>query len=228
MPMKCPSPQSAGKKNGDFAVCGCASSSSTAARADHAELGAALGVREADRSFLGVEPLAPEPQPLEPPEACQQEQADRGKSGRMLARRLGGAHGLPELCDLGAAQAPVARRAGEAAHALPRIGLDLPEADGVLEDGMECRHRAGGDALATGGGAAAAAGARLRGLASGDIGLGALDIAEGQRADLARAEQRLDVRLDPAAVHREGRGLDRPAPPAKDPSRLGLGQIPVA
>ena len=80
----------------------------------------------------------------------------------------------------------------------------------------------------TGRGAAAAARAGLCGLASGDIGLGALDIAEGQRADLARAEQRPDVRLDPAAIHRECRGLDRPAPPTEDPSRLGLGQIPIA
>ena len=64
---------------------------------DHAELGAALGIREADRGFLGVEPRAPEPQPLKPSETRQQQQADRCKSGRMLARRLGGAPAEPRL-----------------------------------------------------------------------------------------------------------------------------------
>lgn len=46
---------------------------------------------------------------------------------------------------------------------------------------MKRRHRAGSDDLAAGRGAAAAAHARLRDLARGDIGLGALDVAEGQR-----------------------------------------------
>ncbi len=98
----------------------------------------------------------------------------------------------------------------------------------MFEDGMECRHCAGGDALTTRRGAAAAARAGLCGLACGDIGLGALDLAEGERADLLRTKQRLDVRLDPAAVHSERRGLDWSPPPAEDPSRLGLSQKPVA
>jgi alkanesulfonate monooxygenase SsuD/methylene tetrahydromethanopterin reductase-like flavin-dependent oxidoreductase (luciferase family) len=104
---------------------------------DHAELGAALGVRKADRRFLRIEPVAPEPEPLDPAEACQREQADRRKSGRMLACHLGGVHGLPELRDFGAAQASIARRAGEAAYAPRRITFDFPEADRMLKDGME-------------------------------------------------------------------------------------------
>jgi hypothetical protein len=61
------------------------------------------------------------------------------------------------------------------------------------------------------------------GLACGDIGLGAIDVAEGERADLMRTKQRPDVRLDPAVSERLG--LDRSA---EDPSRLGLSQKPVA
>lgn len=72
------------------------------------------------------EPFGSEPEALEPPEAREQEQADPRKPGRMFARGLGGAHRLSELPYFGAAQALVARRANEAAHALRGICLDLP------------------------------------------------------------------------------------------------------
>lgn len=55
-----------------------------------------------------------------------------------------------------------------------------------------------------------------------------LDVAEVQGADRTLAEQRLDVGLDPALVHRQRRRLDRPAAAADDPASLRFGQIPVA
>ncbi len=36
------------------------------------------------------------------------------------------------------------------------------------------------------------------------------------------------MRLDPAAVHRQGRGFDRPPPPAENAARLSFAEIPVA
>ena len=61
-----------------------------------------------------------------------------------------------------------------------------------------------------------------------DVGLHPLDVGELERSDLPAAEQRLNVRFDPAPVHGEGRRLDRPIAPAKDAPRFRLPKIPVA
>ena len=56
-PTKCPSPQSAGKKKGDFAS-GLIEEQFDGGAPDHPGLGAALGVGKPDRPFLLVEPRA--------------------------------------------------------------------------------------------------------------------------------------------------------------------------
>ena len=98
----------------------------------------------------------------------------------------------------------------------------------MLEDRVQRRNSPRRDAFAAGGGATTAADARFRRLAGGDVGLRTLDVAELERADLPTSEQRLDVGLDPASIHRQGGRLDGASAPAKDASRLGLGNVPVA
>ena len=72
----------------------------------------------------------------------------------------------------------------------------------MSEDRVQGRHGPRRDALAAGGCAATAADARFRSLAGGDVGLRALDVAELERTDLPATEERLDVGLDPASIHR--------------------------
>src|SRR5690606_5853904 len=133
---------------------------------------------------------------------------------------------LAQPFDLAPAEPALARCAGEPAHTLRGIGFDLPEANRMLTSGMQRRHGPRGHALAAGGGAAAAARARLRGLAGRNVRLRTFDIAKLEGCDLAATEERLDVRLDAAAVHRQRGRLDRPPTAAEDPPGFRLGQIP--
>jgi hypothetical protein len=98
----------------------------------------------------------------------------------------------------------------------------------MFEDRVQCRDGSRGDAFAASGRAAPTADSWLRRLAGRDVGLGALDVAEFEGADLPPAEQRLDVGLNPAAIHRQCGSLDGAPAPAKDAARLGLGNVPVA
>lgn len=61
-----------------------------------------------------------------------------------------------------------------------------------------------------------------------DVRLRAFDVAKLEGCDLAATEERLDVRLDAAAVHRQRGRLDRSPTAAEDPPGFRLGQIPVA
>ena len=49
-----------------------------------------------------------------------------------------------------------------------------------------------------------------------------------ERPERSIAEQWLDVRFDPAAVHRQRGWLNGPSASAKDAASLGRGEIPVA
>jgi hypothetical protein len=92
---------------------------------------------------------------------------------------------------------------------------------------MERRNGPGRYALSSRGGATTSADARFGHLAGRDVGLSALDVAELEGAGPPTAEQRLDVGLDPASIHRQCGGFDGAPPPAKDAGRLGFGHIPI-
>ena len=195
---------------------------------DHPSLRAALGVREPDRLFFLIQPCALQSQSFHAPKSSEQQEADGRKPGRVLTLLGGGAERLAQPLDLGAAEAPLAGLRGKLSNALGGIGFDPSEARGMLEDGVERRHGARRDAFAAGRGSATAADTRLRRLTRGDVGLRTLDVAELQRADLPAPEQRFDVGLDTAPIHRQGGRLDGAPAPAEDAPGLGLGDVPVA
>ncbi len=97
----------------------------------------------------------------------------------------------------------------------------------MLEDGVQRRHCLGGHPFAAGRDTAPATNAGLRRLAGSDVGLGAFDVPELERANLPFAKQRSDMRVNPAAVHPQCGRPDRPPAPAEDAPGFGLGQIPV-
>jgi hypothetical protein len=94
-------------------------------------------------------------------------------------------------------------------HARGRVLLDEAQPCRVSEQRPEGADRPGRDAGAARGPAATAL--RLLpacGLAGGDVRLHCLDVAQCEVAHEARTEQRFDVGLDPASIHRDaGRRL---------------------
>jgi hypothetical protein len=195
---------------------------------DHARLRAALGVREPDRFLFLVEPCPFQPQGFHAPETGEQQEADGGKPGWVLALLRDGAKCLAQALDLGATEPPFSGLGGQFSDSLGRIGFDLSEAHGMLEDGVQGRNGSRRDPFAAGGGAATAADASLRCLAGRDIRLRAFDVAELEGADLPPAKQRFDVRLNPAAIHRQRGCLDGASAAAKDAAGFCFGDVPVA
>ena len=146
----------------------------------------------------------------------------------MLAVLLRYTHRLAELLDLGAAQPAVAWRTGEATDTLCRVARDFPQPHCVLKNGVQGRHGACSDPFAACGGTAAATDARFGRLTGRDIGLGTFNVAQLKRVYDPFAQQRLDMRINSAAIHGKRRRLDRPASLAKNSSGLRLSHIPVA
>jgi len=67
-----------------------------------------------------------------------------------------------------------------------------------------------------------------RRLTRGNVGLHFLQIVYGQLTHPPLADERLDVRFDPAPIHGEGGGLDWPPPSTQKTAGLRLLQIPIA
>ena len=146
----------------------------------------------------------------------------------MLAVLFGDEHGLSELFDLVNAEAALLFLSGQLAHTIGWIVGNDVETFGVREETLQCRNGPCRDTAATGGCSAPARAARLCRLPGRNVRLHALDVGELERADLTAAEQRLDVRLDPAPIHGQSSRLDGAIAAPKDAACLGFRQIPVA
>src|SRR5208282_800647 len=130
--------------------------------------------------------------------------------------------------DLGDTQATILLLSGQLTHALSRVRGDDVEPRGVRKEALQRRDRPRGNAAPAGRCSSTPSTAWLRRLSRRDVRLHAFDIGEFERTDLPAPEQRLDVRVDPAAVHGESRRLDRAIAAPKDAACLSFRQIPVA
>ena len=74
---------------------------------------------------------------------------------------------------------------------------------GMTQDGLQCAKAARRDARAASGLASTSSSTRLGSFAVPNVGLHLLDLGNGQVLGVPLAEQRLDVRIDPALVHLE-------------------------
>ena len=122
-----------------------------------------------------------------------------------------------------------ARFAGDLANARCGVVLDdiIPERMG--QEALKGRDRATGNARTTGGFTSAPAFLSwLGGLPGHDVHLHFLDVSSAQGANLPCADQRDYVGLDPAAVHGQGRSLDRPVLAPEDRASFGILKIPGA
>ena len=111
-------------------------------------------------------------------------------------------HHLPETTDFVMAQTAPSLFAGNLSNTLSGISRNDTEASSVTEQatqGSNCSTCDAGTACRL----SAATFPVASRLAGYDIGLHALDITQGKTAYSARAQQRLDVRLNPAPVHLE-------------------------
>lgn len=94
---------------------------------------------------------------------------------------------------------------------------------------MQRRDSASGNAGTTGSLATASAFLSRFGRLSGDdVHLHLFDVGDAQGADLPSADQRHDMRLDPAAIHGQRRSLDRPVLATEDRPGFGVLKIPIA
>ncbi|MNT60560.1 hypothetical protein D3C72_1981480 [compost metagenome] len=102
--------------------------------ADYPDLWPGLGVGVGDVAFLPIDPPVLKPEDLHPSQPCQQGQADRRQGGGVFAFGFRLPQSLAQEFELGEAQTPRLRRAGDETHACGWVLLDQADARGVAED----------------------------------------------------------------------------------------------
>lgn len=161
--------------------------------------------------------------------AGQHQGSDCGEASRIFLVPLRDFHCFAKGSDFGGTKPTSARFAGDLANARCGIVLDDVIPKRVGQEALQRRDSASGNARPTG--SLATAPTFLRGpgrLSSDDVHLHLFDVGDAQGADLPSADQRYDMRLDPAAIHGQRRSLDRPVLATEDRPGFGVLKIPIA
>ncbi len=165
------------------------------------DLSTALCVREPDAIVSAADPTTLQSQNFHSAKPRQKHHSDRGKPGRVLSFEREASHDLSQMLKFIIAQPPMTTFDGKLSNAHRRILANDVQARRVAEKPAQ---RSNGPASNSGATSRMAASAYLtasRRLASGDVGLHPLNVAEVETTDEPSAQERLDVSLYATSVH---------------------------